>query len=48
MIPYIGLMHNALGAELVDYLKGAESAQQALKDVEAAYVTAAKEAGYLK
>ena len=47
MIPYIGLMHNALGAELVDFLKGAESAEQALADVEAAYVTAAKEAGFL-
>ena len=48
MIPQIGLMHTALGAELVDYLKGAESAEQALADVEAAYVTAAKEAGFLK
>ena len=47
MIPYIGLMHNALGAELVDFLKGEESAEQALADVEAAYVTAATEAGYL-
>ncbi|NKC13970.1 MAG: extracellular solute-binding protein [Gammaproteobacteria bacterium] len=48
MIPYIGLMHNALGAELVDFLKGGESAEQALADVEAAYVTAAKEAGFLR
>ncbi|MBY6160110.1 extracellular solute-binding protein [Mameliella alba] len=48
MIPQIGLMHNALGAELVDFLKGEESAEQALKDVEAAYVTAAKEAGFLQ
>ena len=47
MIPYIGLMHNAFGAELVDFLKGSESAEQALADVEAAYVTAAKEAGFL-
>ena len=47
MIPYIGLMHNAFGAELVDFLKGAESAEQAIADVEAAYVTAAKEAGFL-
>ena len=47
MIPYIGLMHNALGAELVDFLKGSESAEQAIADVEAAYVTAAKEAGFL-
>ena len=47
MIPYINLMHNALGAELVDFLKGDESAEDALADVEAAYITAAKEAGYL-
>mgnify|MGYP001159726572 FL=1 len=47
MIPYIGLMHNALGAELVDFLKGTESAEQALADVVAAYVTAAKEKGFL-
>jgi ABC-type glycerol-3-phosphate transport system substrate-binding protein len=48
MIPQIGLMHNALGAELSDFLKGDESAEQALADVEAAYTTAAKEAGFLK
>lgn len=48
MIPYINFMHNALGAELVDFYKGTESAEQALADVEAAYITAAKEAGYLK
>ncbi|MCO6384895.1 ABC transporter substrate-binding protein [Oceanicola sp. 502str15] len=48
MIPQIGLMHNALGAELSDFLKGGESAEKALADVEAAYITAAKEAGFLK
>lgn len=48
MIPYINLMHNALGSELVDFLKGDESAEKALADVEAAYITAAKEAGFLK
>ena len=48
MIPQIGIMHNALGAELVDFLKGDETAEQALADVEAAYTTAAKEAGFLK
>ena len=47
MIPYVNLMHNALGAELVDFYKGAESAEDALADVEAAYATAAKEAGFL-
>ena len=48
MIPYVGLMHNALGAELVDFYKGDESAADALAGVEAAYTTAAKEAGFLK
>ena len=48
MLPQIGLLHNALGAELSDFLKGDESAEKALADVEAAYVTAAKEAGFLK
>ncbi len=47
MIPYVNLMHNALGAELVDFLKGDESAEDALADVEAAYVTSAREAGFL-
>ncbi|MDJ0827460.1 MAG: extracellular solute-binding protein [Rhodobacter sp.] len=47
MIPYVNLMHNALGSELVDFYKGDESAEDALADVEAAYTTAAKEAGFL-
>ena len=48
MIPYINLMHNALGSELVDFYKGDESAEEALADVEAAYRTSAKEAGFLQ
>lgn len=48
MLPQIGLMHNALGAELADFLKGDEDAAKALADVEAAYTTAAKEAGFLQ
>ena len=47
MFAQMGLLHNALGAELVDFLKGSESAEQALSDVEAVYETAAKDAGYL-
>lgn len=47
MLPYIGLMHSALGAELSDFMQGKESAEQALADIEAAYIAAAKEAGYL-
>ncbi len=48
MDPQMGLMHNALGAELVDFFKGDESAEQALADATAAYVTSATEAGFLK
>ncbi len=47
MLPYMGLMHTALGAELTDFMQGKESAEQALKDVEAAYIAAAKEKGFL-
>ena len=47
MFAQMGLLHNALGAELVDFLKGSESAEQALTDVEAVYVAGAKDAGYL-
>jgi len=48
MIPYVNLMHNALGSELVDFYKGTETAEEALADVEAAYRTTAKEAGFLQ
>lgn len=47
MLPYIGLLHSALGAELTDFMLGKESAEQALSDVEAAYTAAAKEKGFL-
>ena len=39
----MGLLHTALGNELADFAQGKESAEQALADVEAAYVAAAKE-----
>lgn len=48
MIPFMGLMHTALGNELSDFLQGNESAEQALADVEAAYTAAAKEQGFLQ
>jgi len=47
MLPFMGLLHGALGAELSDFLQGNESAEQALSDVEAAYTAAAKEKGFL-
>lgn len=47
MLPYMGLLHTALGDNLSEFLQGKESADQALADVAAAYTTAAKEAGFL-
>ena len=47
MLPYHGLMHTALGNEIADFLTGKEDAATALADTEAAYVTAAKEKGFL-
>lgn len=48
MLPYVGLMHTALGDNLSEFLQGSESAEQALADVTAAYVAAAKEKGFLQ
>lgn len=48
MVPYMGLMHGSIGNELSDFLQGKESAEQALADIEAAYIAAAKEKGFLK
>ncbi|MEM6727187.1 MAG: extracellular solute-binding protein [Pseudomonadota bacterium] len=47
MLPYMGLMHTALGNELTDFMQGNESAEQALSDVEDAYRAAAQEQGFL-
>ncbi len=48
MVPYQGLLHTALGAEIVDFMQGNETAEQALADVEAAYAAAAREKGFLQ
>jgi spermidine/putrescine-binding protein len=48
MLPYVGLMHSALGDSLAEFLQGSESAEQALADVTAAYMTAAKEQGFVQ
>ena len=48
LLPYIGLLHTALGDELTDFMQGRESAEQALADVEAAYTTAAREQGFVQ
>ena len=41
----MGLMHTALGNNVADFLTGAKTAEQALADVEAEYITSAKETG---
>jgi len=47
MVPFQGLLHSALGAELSDFMLGKEDAATALADAEAAYNAAAIEKGYL-
>ena len=47
MLPFMGLLHQAFFTELPDFLQGNESAEQTLADIEAAYITAAKEQGFL-
>jgi hypothetical protein len=44
----MGLMHTALGNGIADYLTGAKDAETTLADIEAAYTTAAKEAGLVE
>ena len=48
MVPYMGLLHTALGDNLSEFLQGQESAEQALADASTAYTTAAKEGGFVK
>lgn len=48
MASSMGLLHAAIGTGIVDFLQDKESAEQALKDIEDVYRTAAKEAGYLQ
>ena len=48
MLPYMGLLHTALGDNLAEFMQGQETAEQALADTTKAYVTAATEAGFLK
>lgn len=47
MVPYMGLLHTALGDNLAEFMQGQETAKQALADVTQAYKTAAREAGFL-
>ena len=48
MLPFMGLLHTALGDNLADYLLGAKTAERTLADVEAAYTAAARERGFLR
>jgi ABC-type glycerol-3-phosphate transport system substrate-binding protein len=48
MLPYMGLLHTALGDGIAPFLTGKKDAAATLADIEAAYSTAAKEKGFLK
>jgi ABC-type glycerol-3-phosphate transport system substrate-binding protein len=48
MLPYMGLLHTAIGDGLAPFLTGKKDAATALADIEAGYNTAAKEKGFLK
>jgi ABC-type glycerol-3-phosphate transport system substrate-binding protein len=48
MLPYMGLLHTAIGDGLAPFLQGKKDAAATLADIEAAYSTAAKEKGFLK
>ncbi len=47
-VPYMGLIHTAIDENIIDFMKGTESAEQALADAEAAYIVSAREAGYIQ
>ena len=44
----MGLLHETLGTELADFIKGTEDADKALADIKAAYTAGAQQAGFLK
>lgn len=48
MTAYMSLLHTALGNNLVEFMRGEETAEQALADTAQAYRTAAREAGFLQ
>jgi ABC-type glycerol-3-phosphate transport system substrate-binding protein len=48
MEPYMGLIHTALGNEIVEFMQGKKVPEKALADAEAAYRAAAREAGFIK
>ncbi len=48
MLPYMGLLHTALGDGIAPFLQGRKDAATTLADIEKAYTTAAREKGFLK
>ncbi len=48
MKPQFTMVHAAIGANIGDFMAGKESAEKSLADAEAAYITAAKEKGYIQ
>lgn len=48
MLPYMGLLHTALGDGIAPFLQGRKDAATTLADIEKAYSAAAKEKGFLK
>jgi hypothetical protein len=44
----MNLIHTAIDQNIVEFMQGTETAEQALADAEAAYTTAAREAGFLQ
>jgi ABC-type glycerol-3-phosphate transport system substrate-binding protein len=48
MEPFMGAMHMAVDGNLADFLTGAEDVATALADIEASYVAAATEQGFLQ
>jgi len=47
MLPYMGLLHTALGDNIAAYLQDRVTAEEALEAVEASYTSAARERGFL-
>ncbi len=46
--PYMGYLHNAIGANLAAFMQGRKSAEETLQDAATTYTTAVREAGYLR
>jgi len=47
MLPYMGLLHTALGDNIAPFLQGRATAAETLEAIEASYTSAARERGFL-